>query len=57
LREIGLEDLCEDNFRRMGGVQGQVSSAHYTVIVPISILMVSAERRVSQRRRACRHSL
>ena len=25
LREIGLEDLCEDNFKRMGGVDGVVS--------------------------------
>ena len=28
LTEIGLEDLCEDNFRRLGGVDGVVSLFH-----------------------------
>ena len=28
LKEIGLEDLCEDNFIRMGGVHGVVSLFH-----------------------------
>lgn len=29
LKEIGLEDLCEDNFKRMGGVDGVVSLCHF----------------------------
>ena len=29
LKEIGLEDLCEDNFKRMGGVNGVVYHFHY----------------------------
>ena len=31
LKEIGLEDLCEDNFKRMGGVDGVVST------IPLSV--------------------
>lgn len=27
LKEIGLEDLCEDNFKRMGGVDGVVHTS------------------------------
>ena len=29
LKEIGLEDLCEDDFKRMGGVNGVVYHSHY----------------------------
>jgi FGGY-family pentulose kinase len=32
LSEIGLKDLCEDNFRRMGGVNGVVSYSFLIVI-------------------------
>ena len=32
LTEIGLEDLCKDNFLRMGGVDGVVSDAPATEV-------------------------
>jgi len=32
LEEIGLGDLCEDNFKRMGGVDGVVSPARYAPV-------------------------
>ena len=36
LKEIGLEDLCEDNFKRLGGVNGVVLPA-----VPIFGLQIA----------------
>lgn len=43
LRDIGLEDLCKDNFRRLGGVDGvvspcRVSTGGYTAWMPTDYL-------------------
>ncbi len=55
LKEIGLEDLCEDNFKRLGGVDGVVSplqrmSREYTADLS------GTEWQIPQRRRASRHT-
>lgn len=48
LKEIGLEDLCEDNFKRLGGVDGVVS---LDSVLDRQLLTLS-EWRVPLRRRA-----
>lgn len=39
LKDIGLEDLAEDNFKRMGGVNGVVSLFHFLLlhIIPSTV--------------------
>lgn len=53
LKDVGLEDLCEDNFKRLGGVDGVVS----LISELCGRLLTIAERRISLCRRARRHPL
>lgn len=43
LKEIGLEELCENNFKRMGGVNGVVSLHPPTVVHPSANLIRRTE--------------
>ena len=51
LTEIGLPDLAEDNFKRMGGVNGVVTKAPTP---DASIILTPTERRISVSRRTRR---
>ena len=53
LKEVGLEDLCEDNFKRLGGVDGVVSLISETS----NQMLTVAERRISFCRRVSRYTL
>ena len=53
LKEVGLEDLCEDDFKRLGGVNGVVS----LISCVNEQLLTSTEWRIPFRRRTGRNSV
>jgi ribulose kinase len=55
LKEIGLEDLCKDNFKRLGGVDGVVSPLQRMSREYMADLS-GPEWQIPQRRRTSRHT-